>query len=86
MTFADDLDGDLRPDIVPLPSPDSRHKLIGPFVEKTRQPVPDYRLSMTQLDGVDCLMDNTMREWEKVDSLGDPLLYDGVQVRSVCDE
>lgn len=80
VTFADDLDGNLEPDKVPLPSPLSRTKLVGPLVDKKRQPVPDYRLSMTQLDGVDCLMDNTMKEWEKVDSLGDPLLYDAVQV------
>ena len=33
-------------------------------------PTPKYRLSMTQLDGVDCVVDATRCEWEKMDSLG----------------
>ena len=33
-------------------------------------PAPQYRLSMTQLDGVDCVIDSTRCEWEKMDQLG----------------
>ena len=32
--------------------------------------MPDYRLSLTQLDGVDCTIDSKMWEWERVDPLG----------------
>ena len=32
-------------------------------------PVPQYRLSMTQLDGVNCKLDNTQCELQRVDSL-----------------
>lgn len=33
-------------------------------------PTPQYRLSMTQLDGVECAIDARRCEWEKMDSLG----------------
>lgn len=33
-------------------------------------PAPLYRLSMAQLDGVDCVIDSTRCEWEKMDQLG----------------
>ena len=36
-------------------------------------PTPQYRLSMAQLDGVDCVVDSTRCEWEKMDSLGKAL-------------
>ena len=39
----------------------------GPFDDP---PPPLYRLSMAQLDGVDCVIDSTRCEWEKMDQLG----------------
>ncbi len=36
-------------------------------------PTPQYRLSMAQLDGVECVVDSTRCEWEKMDSLGKAL-------------
>ena len=41
-----------------------------PFGDEFAGPVPQYRLSMAQLDGVDCTVDSTRCEWEKMDSLG----------------
>ena len=63
---------------VPPPSPISRSQLIGPTLGRTHQPVPDYRLSLTQLDGVDCTVDSKMWEWERVDPLGSGLAGDYV--------
>ena len=55
------------------PSLASRGRLVGPVMERERQPVPNYRLSLTQLDGVHCSVDTSRMEWEKADSLKDPL-------------
>ena len=67
VTFAE---SDLPSGSVPLPSPISRSRLIGPTLGNRHQPVPDYRLSLTQLDGVDCTIDSKMWEWERLDPLG----------------
>ena len=64
--------------IVPPPSPISRSQLVGPTLGRTHQPVPDYRLSLTQLDGVDCTIDSKMWEWERLDPLGSGLAGDYV--------
>ena len=63
---------------VPPPSPISRSQLVGPTLGRTHQPIPDYRLSLTQLDGVDCSIDSKMWEWERVDPLGSGLAGDYV--------
>lgn len=63
---------------VPPPSPISRSQLVGPTLGRMHQPVPDYRLSLTQLDGVDCSIDSKMWEWERVDPLGSGLAGDYV--------
>ena len=51
-------------------------KWEGPYRDP---PTPLYRLSMTQLDGVDCMVDSTRCEWEKMDSLG-RAVHNGPQV------
>ena len=63
---------------LPPPSPASRSRLIGPTLGNRHQPVPDYRLSLTQLDGVDCSVESKMWEWERVDPLGSSLPPDYV--------
>ena len=67
VTFAE---SDFSSGSVPLPSPASRSRLVGPTLKHVHQPVPDYRLSLTQLDGVDCTIDSKMWEWERLDPLG----------------
>ena len=44
-------------------------------------PTPQYRLSMAQLDGVECTVDSTKYEWEKMDSFGREL-YNPPSVRA----
>ena len=51
----------------------SRSQLVGPTIRQGHQPIPDYRLSLTQLDGVDCTIDSKMWEWERLDPLGSDL-------------
>ena len=72
VTFAETIEDDDR-DLATPPSPLSRKELVGPFMRHGSQPVPRYRLAMTQLDGVECVVDSTRCEWGKQSSLGDPL-------------
>ena len=75
VTFAE---SDSSSGSVPLPSPISRSQLVGPTLGRTHQPIPDYRLSLTQLDGVDCTIDSKIWEWERLDPLGSGLPGDYV--------
>ncbi len=47
--------------------------VIGPFLRHGNQAVPDYRLTLTQLDGADCSVDASRSEWGQEGSLGEPL-------------
>ena len=73
-----DADGTYKSPSISLEKPDSigragkrvtfaRETWEGAFEDP---PMPQYRLSMTQLDGVACVVDSTHCEWEKMDSLG----------------
>lgn len=73
VTFAE---SDSSSGTLPPPSPLSRLQLVGPTLGNRHQPIPDYRLSLTQLDGVDCTIDSKMWEWERVDPLGSSLPRD----------
>ena len=82
VTFAETIEDDDR-DLATPPSPLSRKELVGPFMRYGSQPVPRYRLAMTQLDGVECVVDSTRCEWGKQSSLGDPML-EGTKVSCGC--
>ncbi len=54
-------------------TPTTPIEMIGPFLRHGNQAVPEYRLALTQLDGVDCAMDASRSEWVQEGSLGEPL-------------
>ncbi len=47
--------------------------VIGPFLRHGDQAVPDYHLTLTQLDRAECCVDTARSEWNREGSLGTPL-------------
>ena len=65
------------------PTPTTPKDVIGPFLRHGDRPVPEYRLALTQLDGVDCVVDSSRFEWGKESSLGEPLQGSKVRDKSI---